>query len=139
MTREARPGLEVGFIVGSLQRSYLRRGMIRFLSSLIIALALFWSPLAMAGGAGMAMSHAPTTAASDTGGHCTGTEAPSDEESAPSEISCASACAAFLPCGPIAASEAPPAQAVLTLLGPQLIAGIHPEGETPPPRMTSEI
>jgi hypothetical protein len=139
MTREAKPGLEVGFIVGSQQRSYLRPGMIRFLSSLFVALALFWSPLAMVSGAGMAMSHPSATAASDTGGHCTENEAPSGEESAPSELSCASACAAFLPCGPTTANEAPTAQAVLTLLGPQLLAGIHPEWETPPPRMTSEI
>ena len=113
--------------------------MIRFLSSLFVALALFTSPLAMASGAGMAMSHPMTTAAPGAAGHCMGGAPSSDQGDSPMELSCASTCPAFLPDGGEASDEAPAALAVLTLSHNPLLVGIHPEGETPPPRMTPEI
>jgi hypothetical protein len=113
--------------------------MVRLLSSLFVALALFFSPLSMASGSGMAMSHPMTSAAPETEGHCAGGESSTDESKAPAKLSCASACAAFLPATPVASDEAPAGPAVLTLSGPKLLIGIHPKGETPPPRITPEI
>lgn len=139
MTGDPRHARDVSFIAGSAQRPYLRSGMIRILSCLFVALALFASPLMMANGAGMAMSHATTNAAPDPAGHCSGDDTPSGQQDAPIELGCASSCAAFLPDHPVAANEAPAALAVLALTRDNSLAGIHPEGETPPPRITPEI
>lgn len=111
--------------------------MLRFLSSFFVAMALFLSPLAMAGGAGMAMPHATATV-SAAGDHCAGGEVPSDEDSS-MKVSCASSCAAYPPVAPLPAEKPATARAELGIAKPQLLAGIHPEGETPPPRMTPEI
>ena len=134
-----RHGPSAPFIVSSRASLYLPSGMVRLLSSLFVALALFLSPLSMAGGSGMAMSHPVTSAAPDMEDHCAGSESSTDEGKAPAKLSCASACAAFLPASPIASNEAPAERVALTLPGPQLLIGIHPEGETPPPRLSPEI
>ena len=111
--------------------------MYRLVASLLVALALFVSPLVMASGAGMAMPHA--AALSQVDGHCAGEEAPADEDGAPAKGSCASACAACLSLGASSSAAASIAPLVIAANGPQVLSGIHPEGETPPPRMTPEI
>ena len=111
--------------------------MYRLIASLLVALALFVSPLAMANGAGMAMPHAP--ALSQVDGHCAGEEAPADDEGAPAKASCASACAACLSLGATSSAAVPMAPLVIAATGPQVLSGIHPEGETPPPRILPEI
>jgi hypothetical protein len=105
---------------------------------LFVAMALFLSPLAIGSGAGSAMSHA-TASATAVGDHCAGREAPSDEGSSSLDLSCASSCAAYPPFTPLPADKPAAARAKLAIAEPQLLAGIHPEGETPPPRMTPEI
>ncbi|HEX8214733.1 MAG TPA: hypothetical protein VF582_04585 [Allosphingosinicella sp.] len=139
MTHEAEPRRAAPFIASSRAGLYLQPGMIRLLSSIFVALALFLSPLAMASGSGMAMSHPAPASAPEAAGHCAGSEGPADEGKAHVKLSCASACAAFLPRGPVTSDEAPAARVVVAMSRPQLLAGIHPEGETPPPRMTPEI
>ena len=125
------------FIVSSHARLYLGFVMVRFLSSLVVALALFLSPLAMASGAGMAMPSA--AAATGAGSHCAGSEAPSDADNSLMEMSCASSCAAYSPDPLIPAANASASPAKPIVMKPRLLAGIHPEGETPPPRITPEI
>lgn len=139
MTPEERHGRLARFIAGSLRLPHLEPEMIRFLSSLFVALALFASPLAMTSGAGMAMSSPTATAAPAGGNHCAAGDPASDQGDAPRELSCASACPAFLPAGAAASDEAPAALAILTRFRHPLLMGIHPEGETPPPRMAPEI
>ena len=139
MTHNVEPRPDAPFVASSRAGLYLRPGMVRLLSSIIVALALFLSPLAMASGSGMAMSHPAAASTSEAAGHCGGSETPADDGKGPVKLSCASACAAFLPAGPAASDEAPADPAVLTHAGPQLLVGVHPEGETPPPRMTPEI
>lgn len=139
MTADPRHAPDAPFIAGSAQRPYLRSGMIRLLSSLFVALALFASPLMMADGASMAMSHASADSAPQEAGHCSGDETPSDQQDAPVEMGCATACAAFLSDHHVAVDEAPVALAVLALTRDHALPGIHPEGETPPPRITPEI
>ena len=127
------------FIAGSEEGPYLGVDMIRLLSSLLVAFALFASPLMMASGAGMAKSPASTEASSAVSGHCTEDQVPSDEPHAPKKMSCATGCAAFLPDEGVEADAAPVGLAILTVPRARSLTGIHPEGETPPPRIPPEI
>ena len=136
MQADATAGMPPAFIASSHRRFYLQSNMLRFLSSLLVAMALFLSPLAMGSGAGMAMPHATATAAGD---HCAGGKVPSGEDDSSMKVSCASSCAAYPPFTPLPAEKSTTARARLGIAKPQLLAGIHPEGETPPPRMTPEI
>ena len=116
---------------------HMRSSMYRLIASLLVALALFVSPLAMSSSAGMAMPHAATLAQDD--GHCAGESAPADEDGTPAKASCASACAACLSLGAISSEQAALAPVALAAAGPQVLSGIRPEGETPPPRILPEI
>ena len=127
------------FIAGTRQRPYLHSGMIRFLSFLLIALALFVSPLMMANGAGMAMPHGAAAAETQADDHCGGDENPADTKKSPAKASCASACAAFPAASPAHLEAAPAVRAVIDASPAQLLSGIHPEGELRPPRITPEI
>jgi hypothetical protein len=122
-------------------RPYLRGSMIRFLSSLLVAIALLLSPLAMVNGAAMAMPHmaATGTVEMSADGHCAGEEAPVDEEKAPAKASCASACAAVPAASPVFLEDVAVTREAIGLRGPQVLSGICPEGETPPPRIVREI
>jgi len=132
-------GIRAVFIAGTRDHLYLRCSMIRLFSSLLIALALFVSPLMMANGAAMAMPHVAATSEVQTGSHCADSEVPSDEEKSRGEASCASACAAFPAVGPADPEEAPAARTAVAAGVPQALSGIHPEGELRPPRITPEI
>lgn len=139
MKVESDLGIGALFIAGTRHHLYLRCSMIRLFSSLMIAIALFVSPLVMANGAGMAMPHVAVTSEAQTGSHCADSEAPSDEEKSRGEASCGSACAAFPAVGPAHPKEAPAARTAVAAGVPQALSGIHPEGELRPPRITPEI
>jgi hypothetical protein len=111
--------------------------VIRFLSSLFVALALLLAPATMAAGSAPATAAAPA-AGMNHDGHCGG-EAPADENKAPVHMSCASSCAAVPAADPGAPLSAPlPPRDLLTraLFAP--LAGAAPESETPPPRSPLE-
>lgn len=128
-------------VVAERPRPYLPGSMIRLFSSLLVAIALLLSPMAMASGAAMAMPGAAVAAVAESvaDGHCAGKEAPADEEKAPAKASCASACAAVPAASPVFLEDAAVAREAISLRGPQVLSGIHPEGETPPPRIIREI
>lgn len=111
--------------------------MVRLLSSLLIAIAMLFSPLVMTSGAGMAMPHA--AAAATTTDHCAGEESPVGDDKAPVKASCASACAAFPAMAPVASEHPLARDEDAEDRGSQLLAGVQPEGETPPPRIPPEI
>ena len=127
------------FVAGRLDSHYVRRSMPRLLSSLLLALALILSALAMLGGTGRAHAAMPQTASTAT--HC-GEEgsAQEHEKRAPGmELSCAIACSAVPATETFSAERLGHAAMRPTLPGDQLLSGIHPEGETPPPRIRPEI
>lgn len=127
------------FIARRGKMPYLGSSMRRFLSSLLLAIALIVSPLGMLGG-GPGMAH-PAAGAAATTSHCDEShQAPaSDKEKPGMERGCAVACAALAPLGGCvvegnsAASVGPAARAH------NFLSGIGPEGETPPPRINPEI
>ncbi len=125
------------FIAGRSGPSYVWRFMPRLLSSLFLVFALLLSPLAMIGGSGPAHAAAPQAAAS----HCAEMASPTEpEKGAPGmEMGCAIACAAVPATEPFSAERLPHDALPPALLGDQLLSGIHPEGETPPPRIRPEI
>lgn len=125
-------------IASSRPRFYLTSNMLRFLSSLLVAVALLLSPLAMASGAGMAMPQAAAaTNAADE--HCAGGQVPADDDRCLMKVGCASSCAAYPPFTPLPQEKPSTVRAKPGFARSQPLAGIHPEGETPPPRMTPEI
>jgi hypothetical protein len=131
--------LAITFIAGTRQHPYLSRSMIRLLSSMLVALALFVSPLLMASGASMAMPHLAAASEAQTGSHCADSEAPAGDDNSQGDASCASACAAFPPIGAADLEDALPVLRAAAAGVPQALSGIHPEGELRPPRMTPEI
>lgn len=125
------------FMASSSRPVYLAATMLRFVSSLLVALALLFSPLAMSGGAAVAASHGPAAMAVE--GDCPGTHAPADKTQSHAKIGCAVSCAAFPAVGSITNEPVAPTKAKAVAARHQLLVGIHPEGETPPPRITPEI
>ena len=127
------------FVAGRLDSHYVPGSMPRLLSSLLLALALILSALAMIGGAGPA--HAAMSQTASTAAHC-GEEVPAQEHEkrAPGmELSCAIVCSAVPATEPFSAERLGHSAMRATLPGDQLLSGIHPEGETPPPRIRPEI
>ncbi|WP_158298932.1 hypothetical protein [Sphingomonas psychrotolerans] len=112
--------------------------MTRLLASFLVAFAMFFSPLAMEMGVGMAM--AQTTASISDGG-CAGMHdpAPEHEQKSGLKMNCAAACAAIpgTPATVRARFIHPKSRAAM--VPTQALSGIRPEGETPPPRIASEI
>lgn len=127
------------FIARTRGRDYSGVTMLRLFACLAAALALFFSPVAMSGGFGVAAAHSPSGLASMPADHCTGEEAPSDDQQPDMTGSCVSSCAAFAPDGLLVTPEAHAGRSPLAMSRHQLLVGIHPEGETPPPRITPEI
>lgn len=109
--------------------------MFRLAALLLIAFAMACSPVLMAGG-GMAQA-APLAMLDD---HCAGMDhsAPREQES-PLKMSCAVACAALLAAQPAGLCD----QFVLPRApdrtgAARLLVGIHPEAQTPPPRVAAK-
>jgi hypothetical protein len=112
--------------------------MTRLLASIFLAFAMFFSPLAMEMGVGMAA--AQTTVGTSDGG-CAGMHdsAPEQEQKSGLKMNCAAACAA-IPGTPATVRARFTHPKSRTAMAPaQVLSGIRPEGETPPPRIASEI
>lgn len=111
--------------------------MTRLLASLTVAFAMFFSPLAMEKGGAMAMARATVGA---TDGGCAGMQHPaSEEQKSDLKMNCAAACAA-LPGAPATMRARIIQPSSRTAIAPsQVLSGFLGEGETPPPRIASEI
>ena len=127
------------FIAGRACRYYLHGHMLRIFSTLLLAIALLLSPLAMGGGAAHAMTTETSSAAAAV--HCAEDgAAPQQEKDAPkANVGCAVSCAALPAAAPPTRDQAPPQPAQLAAMAHRLLSGIEPEGETPPPRIAPEI
>lgn len=129
----------IPFIAGRLRSDYVSRSVPRLLSSLLLALAVILSPLAMIGGAGPAHAAMPQTASTAAHGGEEGAAQEHEKRAPGMELGCAIACAAVPATGPFSAERLQHAAMPPTLTGDQLLSGIRPEGETPPPRIRPEI
>lgn len=108
--------------------------MPRILSVLLLAFALFLSPLAMIGGAGAAEASA---GAASPAMHCEDypPARPHDKRDSGMGIPCAVACAAIPAAAePLRGAPMPLQMLALPVPGERRLAGIRPERETPPPR-----
>lgn len=125
------------FIAGRAGPHYVHGRMSRLLSTFLLALALFLSPLAMIGGG--AHAAVPETASSAL--HCADDgAAPQQGQDGPKmSVGCAMSCAAIAAAEPAASAQARPEPVQLGAIPARLLSGIHPEGETPPPRIAPEI
>lgn len=140
MTHDVSIGREPVFIVRSSATSHLIGGMHRLLSSLLVALALLLSPMAMASGVMENTAHAATpNAGAAAAAHCAGDEMPSPNDTKAEHLSCAAACAALPAAPPPSCTAQAPSGARLITAYPPALIGFEPEGETPPPRMTPVI
>lgn len=109
----------------------------RFLASLLVALALFFSPLAMSSDSGMAMAHATAVEMTGMKGHCSETEAPDDSDHSTGQaMNCMSACSAVPPIQPTMIGRVDLPKAPSVAVNAATLAGIPPESETPPPRFS---
>ncbi|HEX8534262.1 MAG TPA: hypothetical protein VF662_08845 [Allosphingosinicella sp.] len=111
--------------------------MFRIVSALFVALAMFLSPVMMAGGGGIA--HAAPAAQAKGDGHCRGETAPEGKQKPDMKMSCASACAAFPAATPAMAERSVQPKPLAAAAEPLLLTGIAPERETPPPRPSPAI
>lgn len=127
------------FIARSRALPYSEGGMRRLLSTLLVALALILSSLAMTSGAIANTPHAAHEAAAASSAHCAGDEMPAPGDKQPQHVSCAAACAAVPGLSP--AIDAAPALSGARLIAAPTAAliGFEREGETPPPRITPVI
>ena len=127
------------FIAGPAGPPYVWRCMPRLLCSLLLALALLISPLAMIGGAGPA--HAAMPQAGAEAAHCADEgPAPQHEKRGPGmDMGCAIACAAMPATAPSTTDPLPRGGMTPESHGDQYFSGIQLEGETPPPRSHPEI
>ena len=139
MFRFWRGGALRALIVSPHPKTYLFNSMVRLFSLMVAAMALFFSPIAMMSGSGLAMAHAPVASTSSSvDGHCDDSGQDEHGQSSGMEAGCATACAAMPASEPSASTgRAPPVQLSVATL--QLRLGIFPEGDTPPPRITPEI
>jgi hypothetical protein len=122
------------FIAAGARVAYLLELMPRILSVLLLALALFLSPLAMIGSAGVAEAAAQADAPAM---HC--------EDYPPAKthgkqdsgkgIACAVTCAAIPAVAePLRGEPLPLPMLLVRASGEQRLTGVRPESETPPPR-----
>lgn len=111
--------------------------MFRSLSILAVAVALLLSPLTMATGAIANVGHGP--ASELAGGQCPDGDSPAGQEHPGSMTDCAVACAAIPTAQPPVRERIKPTPTVPALASHPVLAGISPEGEKPPPRITLEI
>lgn len=111
--------------------------MWRLLSFLLVALALSFTPMAMAGDA--AMAHGATMAMSDMAGNCTDSGQPGDSvHTSKAKPHCTTICAAVAPLPATMAAQVTPPKAALAMTLSPMLSGIAPERDTPPPRASPE-
>ena len=106
--------------------------MFRLVSALLVALAMFFSPVLMASGAGMAHAGAAVQSSGDE--HCGGGKAPEHKQKPDTKMSCASACAGFASVAIAMADPAVQPKRLARAAEPSELSGIAPEHEPPPPR-----
>lgn len=106
---------------------------LRFISAVLLAIALFLSPVARMAG-GMAMAAEMPSVASTADGHCGGSADHSDDKKPGVGISCASACAALQATLPVVARHVDVQRVRESETTRTSLAGILTEFETPPPR-----
>ena len=107
---------------------------LRFISAVLLALALFLSPVARMGDGGMAMAAELPSVASTADGHCGGSDDRSRDKKPGLGISCASACAALHATSPTVARQVDVQRDRESETTCTTLAGIFTEFETPPPR-----
>jgi hypothetical protein len=113
--------------------------MLRFLASILVALALFASPVAMANGGAAAMAPGSGGQAMTMEDHCAPPHRSSDDGKANIKISCAVVCAALSP-APLAMGERLEGSPVMAVMvATRDLTGIRPDRETPPPRASQRI
>ena len=108
----------------------------RLLSAILAVFALFFAPVAMANGGGMAHSASQPVM---TGGHCDGDETPANDARSGLKTVCANVCAACVAIEPAFAAVALPPGIKPHALGPRNLIGVPSEHETPPPRSIPEL
>ncbi len=109
---------------------------LRLLSALLVALALFFAPLAMANDGGMAMAHTTAAEMGDSA-HCMDMEEPADtRQDSGMKMDCMSACSALPAVQPIVGERLAPVALATEAFTPKALIGIPPESETPPPRLS---
>lgn len=110
----------------------------RLLSSLLVALALFFSPLMMANGS--APAHGAMFAADDMATHCADSDQQGEHKGAPdTKAHCMAVCAAVHPAPAAVNGHAPSPKAALAIPTIPTLVGIAPEYDTPPPRAFANI
>ena len=126
-------------VVSAGSPSHVAARMLRLLVSLLIALAMIQAPAAMAHTAvGPATAHDASASTADHGRPCSDGQTSEDGRAAVA-ASCTSSCAALPATGPLHIARAQRLIGSPAPAGAQVLVGIHPEGETPPPRITPEI
>ena len=136
MSLSSRPGSQPAFIESLPPSTYLVSKMFRVISSLLIAIALLFSPIAMTV-AMAAPQDSVTVTAMDR--HCAETDTSSDQDQSDAVAHCAITCSALLSLQPMVGDNVRPAKAELVTHRHSPLIGIRLEGETPPPRITPEI
>jgi hypothetical protein len=112
--------------------------MLRFLASILVALALFVSPVAMANGGAAAMTQGSGSHAMAMDDHCAPPCHSPDDRKADIKMSCAGACAALSP-APLAMGERlEGSRLAAAMIAPRDLTGIRPDRETPPPRASQQ-
>lgn len=109
---------------------------LRLFSSILVALALFLSPVAMSIGGSTAQAHAATVEMSGMTAHCDGLGQPPEKSQPHMKPGCAATCAAIPAHSPDAPAQSRPLKTRVVTAVPAPLAGITPEGTTPPPRFS---
>jgi hypothetical protein len=107
---------------------------LRFFSAVLLALALFFSPVARMGNGGMAMASQMTPAETPADSHCVGAVDDTRDEAPGADISCASACAAVHAMLPTIPGQVNVRRERESETLRSSLAGVLTEFETPPPR-----
>lgn len=126
------------FIESSGRPDYLAATMFRLLSSMLVAMALLFSPMVMTSGEAMAAPHSSATAIG-MDDHCAETDAPSGDDQSKAMADCTVTCSMFVAVEPKIDDDGPLAEEDVFLTKYATLIGIRPEGEKPPPRITPEI
>lgn len=109
---------------------------LRLFSSILVALALFLSPVAMSIGGIAAQVHAATVEMPEMTAHCDGLGEPLDKSQPHMKPGCAATCAALPAFSPDTPAQSRPLKACATTSVPPPLAGITPEVTYPPPRFS---
>ncbi len=107
---------------------------LHFVSAVLLALALFLSPVARMSNGGMAMASEMSVTQPVMDGHCTGAGDHSDNEKSGVNISCTSACAAVHATLPTIVGQVEVRREREREMPRMSLAGIFTEFDTPPPR-----